>query len=115
MGISREDITGVMPLYLFKEHWNIAKRKIQPVFGFMATLDIMGYTKEQLNTIPFLILERAYAKHSKDPNESNKKILDQVRITCNMILESNKVLRDELKKQIKNFINPADPKTSTRT
>ena len=45
-GIGRENITGVMPLYLFKEHWNIAKRKVQPIFGFMCTLDIMGYSSE---------------------------------------------------------------------
>jgi hypothetical protein len=46
MGIGRENITGLFPLYLFKEHWIIAKRKIQPLFGFMCTLDIMGYSKE---------------------------------------------------------------------
>jgi hypothetical protein len=37
----------------------------------MATLDIMGYTREQLETIPFLVLERAMSKLHKDPNESN--------------------------------------------
>jgi len=28
MGIGRENITGLLPLFLFKEHWFIAKRKI---------------------------------------------------------------------------------------
>jgi hypothetical protein len=28
MGVAREDITAVMPLFLFSSHWNIAKRKI---------------------------------------------------------------------------------------
>ena len=46
MGLGREGITGVLPLYLFEEHWQIAKRKLQPVFGFMCTLDIMGYSQE---------------------------------------------------------------------
>ena len=46
MGLGRENITGIMPLYLFQEHWNIAKRKVQPVYGFMCTLDVMGYTSE---------------------------------------------------------------------
>jgi len=45
-GIGREKITGIMPLYLFNEHWSIAKRIIQPVFGLMCTLDTMGYTSE---------------------------------------------------------------------
>jgi len=42
-GLGQENITGVMPLYLFQEHWTMAKRKIQPVFGQMTTLDVMGY------------------------------------------------------------------------
>jgi hypothetical protein len=28
IGISRENITGVLPLYLFKEHWSIARRNL---------------------------------------------------------------------------------------
>jgi len=27
LGLAYENITGVMPLYLFNEHWQIAKRK----------------------------------------------------------------------------------------
>ena len=56
MGLGREKITGVLPLFLFKEHWWIAKRKIQAAFGLMCTLDPMGYSTEQLFTIPFLVL-----------------------------------------------------------
>ena len=33
MGLGRENITGVFPLYLFEEHWEIARRKIAPVFA----------------------------------------------------------------------------------
>jgi hypothetical protein len=44
MGLGREKITGVLPLYLFKEHWDIARRKAGPIFGFMCTLDVMGYS-----------------------------------------------------------------------
>ena len=86
-----------MPLYLFKEHWQIAKRKIQPVFGFMTTLDIMGYTGEQLSTIPFLILAKALQKYTEEPNEINKKLYDQVNTTCKMILESSTSFRENLK------------------
>ena len=28
LGAGRESISGVLPLFLFKEHWEIAKRKI---------------------------------------------------------------------------------------
>ena len=56
MGVAREDITAVMPLFLFNSHWTIAKRKVQPLFGMMCTLDIMGYQSQQLFTVPFLVL-----------------------------------------------------------
>lgn len=46
LGLGREEITGILPLYLFKEHWSIAKRKIQAAFGFMCTLDVMGFAQE---------------------------------------------------------------------
>ena len=78
-----------MPLYLFKEHWSIAKRKIGPTFGFMCTLDIMGYTPEQLYTIPFLVYAKALAKASKEPNkEVNQKMLRLIEQTCIQILET---------------------------
>ena len=66
LGVGRENITGILPLYLFKEHWSIAKRKIQPVFGLMCTLDIMGYSSEQLYTIPYLVYLKALYKLEKD-------------------------------------------------
>lgn len=45
-GLGNERINAVIPLYLFKEHWAIAKRKIQPIYGFVCTLDVMGYSSE---------------------------------------------------------------------
>ena len=48
-----------MPLYLFDQHWWLAKRKIAPVLGFMCTKDVLGFTNEQLHTVPFLILIKA--------------------------------------------------------
>ena len=59
VGAGRESISGVMPLFLFKEHWEIAKRKIQPLFGFLCCLDPLGYTSNQFFTVPFLVLQKA--------------------------------------------------------
>jgi len=70
-GIGREKITGVLPLYLFKEHWSIAKRTLQPLFGFMCCLDVLGYSSEQQFTVPFLVLLKALEKVKKSPTESN--------------------------------------------
>ena len=43
MGLGRENVSGALPLYLFKEHWEMARRKAAPLYGFLCTLDIMGY------------------------------------------------------------------------
>ena len=47
IGAGRESISGVLPLFLFREHWEIAKRKVQPLLGFMCTLDPLGYASNQ--------------------------------------------------------------------
>ena len=62
MGLGRENITGVMPIYLFQEHWEIARRKAPPVYGFLCTLDIMGYASSQYFTVPYLVLLKAIEK-----------------------------------------------------
>ena len=28
VGAGRESVSGILPLYLFKEHWDVARRKI---------------------------------------------------------------------------------------
>ena len=43
-GLGREKISAVLPLYLFKEHWEIGRRKSGPLLGLMCTLDVMGYS-----------------------------------------------------------------------
>ena len=65
-GLAREKITGVLPLYLFKEHWEIARRKAGPIFGFMCTLDVMGYSLTQLQVVPFLVLQKAIEENQKN-------------------------------------------------
>ena len=96
LGLGRENITGIMPLYLFKEHWNLAKRKVQPVFGFMCTLDVMGYKSEQFFTIPFSVLLKAMQKVAQDPKEVNKTMLQQIQETCSKIIEINQTFREDL-------------------
>lgn len=71
LGLGRESVSGVLPLFLFREHWEIAKCKLQPLFGFMCTLDPMGYTMSQLFIIPFLVLNKAMEDVQEKPTESN--------------------------------------------
>lgn len=87
LGIGREKVSGVLPLFLFQDHWEIVKCKLQPLFGFMCTLDPMGYTVGQLNTIPFLVLNRAIEDVAEDPTESKKRILSLVLETCVKLVE----------------------------
>lgn len=58
-GLGNELITGAMPLYLFPEHWALARRRLGPMFGMMTTLDVMGFNYEQYMVIPFLVLIKA--------------------------------------------------------
>lgn len=83
LGLGRESITGAMPLYLFKEHWEVARRKVAPLFGHMCTLDVMGFAAEQFSTVPFLVYMKALEKVEEDPaKEVNHRILAQVEQTC---------------------------------
>ena len=46
-GNGRENINAVLPLYLFREHWDIARRRAPPLYGLACTLDVMGYQASQ--------------------------------------------------------------------
>ena len=70
VGAGNQQISGVLPLYLFKDHWELAKRKIQPLLGFMCTLDPLGYAYIQYSTVAFLVLSKAMEKHMKKPTEA---------------------------------------------
>lgn len=39
-------VTGLLPLYLYEQHWQVARRKLQPLYGYMFTGDVMGYSGE---------------------------------------------------------------------
>ena len=70
IGAGRESISGALPLFLFKEHWMIAQRKAQPLFGFMCTLDPLGYQSAQYFTVPFLVLQKTKEAAEIDKTES---------------------------------------------
>jgi len=76
LGVGRESVSGAMPLFLFNEHWQVASKKIQSLFGFLCTLDPLGYASSQYFTIPFLVLQKAIDKHRCEPSEANKRVLD---------------------------------------
>lgn len=114
VGQGRESITGVLPLFLFKEHWAVAKRRLQPVFGFMCCLDIMGYAYEQLVTIPFLVLQKAMLDVQNDGTEARQRVYEHVEKTCVAVIQQNKTLQQDIIEKVAGFIKPKEG-TSTRT
>ena len=92
IGAGRESISGVLPLFLFKEHWEIAKRKIQPLLGFMCTLDPLGYASNQFFTVPFLVLWKAIESNHQDKTGVSAQTLSLIQETCNNIIDCNKDL-----------------------
>lgn len=93
LGVANESISGVLPLYLFKEHKNIARLKQAPLYGFMCCLDPMGFAPSQATTIPFLVLLKALSDYEADRSEKKKFILNLVMDTCTNLIEYNENLR----------------------
>ena len=96
LGIGRENINGVLPLYLFKEHWEIARRRAPPIFGFMCTLDVMGYQASQMFAIPFKVLLKALEMDHEAPSEINKKMVALILDTCRALVKYNEDFRKNL-------------------
>ena len=111
-GLGREKITGVMPLYLFKEHWEIARRKSPPIYGFLCTLDIMGYASSQYFTVPFLVLLKALEKAKEEPTQINVAVRDMVLQTCKIIFMGNEEFRKNTIKMIVDFYQGAEYRTA---
>ena len=109
VGAGRENISGLMPLYLFAEHWELAKRKVQPLYGFMCTLDPLGYTSQQFYTIPFLVLAKAISKQIEEPSEANAQIVELVKETCQHMIAKNNGFKKQVVEQLVGFIeSPAN-------
>ncbi|CAI2171102.1 523_t:CDS:2 [Funneliformis geosporum] len=100
-GLARENITGVLPLYINDKHWSIAREKIKPIIGYLVTLDIFGYTYSQITTVPFLVLFKALADTS---TEFKRRQAKWVLETCDVIYKQSKILREDNKKLFENYI-----------
>ena len=96
LGLGNEKITGCLPLYLFPEHWAMARRKMGPVLGLVTTLDAMGFSFEQYMTIPFLVLMKAAQKAKQNPSEVNVRMLTQIKETCYHLLAGSKAIREQV-------------------
>lgn len=86
-GASNESITGALPLYYCKEHWEVASEYIKPIVGWDVTLDPLGYDYNQLRTVPFLLLIKALEDREENNNEFNSKVVRWIMETCCQIIK----------------------------
>ena len=105
VGAGREELTGLMPLFLFKEHWELAKRKAQPLYGFMCTLEPLGYTSSQFFTIPFLVLLKALNQNINNPSAAMQQVVDLVAETCRNMLTTNPVFKQQTLEALTGFLS----------
>lgn len=91
VGGGRERITAVMPLYICQEHWQVARKRLRWCLGYLATADKLGYTFQQIVTVPFLVLARCIQQWLEHPSEHTEKVMGWVFRTCQAILTDFKI------------------------
>ena len=57
--LPNEIVNGIIPIYICKEHWLVAKLKMAPLNAWTDTHDILAISKHHPIRIPFLVLIRA--------------------------------------------------------
>lgn len=97
-GVSRESITGIMPLYICDENWRVAKYKMRPIMGWITTLDVLGYSFSQIKTIPFILLATAGLDTS---TEFKKWQFNMIKQTCLQIYKDASIHEQKLSDEVK--------------
>ncbi|CAG8479656.1 4808_t:CDS:2 [Racocetra persica] len=101
-GVANENITGVFPLYINEKHWSIAKERMKPIFGYLTTLDMFGYSYAQVTTILAKALNDTSTEFRRD---QFKLILE----TCDAIYRQSNNLRKENVNLFENYMkSPAN-------
>lgn len=112
LGIGRESVTGILPLFLFKEHRDMMRLKMQPLLGFMCCLDPMGYSPSQSFAVPYAVLLKAMEDVSREPSEINKLILKLVTDTCQDIITSNAEHKKQVTQMMEKFMESPEHRTA---
>lgn len=82
-GLPSESVNGILPLFLNEDHWKISKLRITQMLGYITTVDVLGFKKDQLTVLPFF----AYIQALLQKNDLLSKLL---RETCDQIYKENK-------------------------
>lgn len=68
-GPAREEINCIAPMYLFAEHFEVAVRRMKPIYGVVSSLDPQGYAAVQSYVIPFLMIHQLRTQEFGTPTE----------------------------------------------
>jgi hypothetical protein len=81
-GVAREDINGLMPLFIHEDHWKMAREDASPLFGWMTTLDVYGASADQIYTIPLVVLSSFLQPEKRRWSEIDAVLFLQLWRTC---------------------------------
>lgn len=106
-GISQESINAAFPIFLCKEHWEIAKIYCDRILGWIITLDPTGYHFSQKLTFPFILLEFCILECVKNNgSEFNLKYFRLILETCiNILIDESENGKNEINKLINQWVN----------
>ena len=109
-GLPDEIITGVLPLYINKEHWRIARLKMLPLLSWTVAQDVLAYEPRQLAVIPFLLLAKAAYDQSTEHKKTQYKLIYD---TCFAIYNENKgLLIPAIKSRLNKYLTNPEVRTS---
>lgn len=86
-GLPNEIINGVLPIFINKDHWQVAKLRIKQMVAWDITVDVLGFMPSQLYTFPFAILARAI---EDSDSEFLKFQCELLKDTCIAVYQDNK-------------------------
>ncbi|KAJ4457950.1 hypothetical protein PAPYR_6482 [Paratrimastix pyriformis] len=112
VGESREPISGALPLFICPEHWSVARDKMKALFGWMCTLDVLGYTYAQVKTIPFLVLAHVSQLLAERPTEWHQRLHGLVLETCMAVYRETPSIKEEVAPLMARY--PTDPAARTK-
>lgn len=117
-GVARDQITGVLVLFLHPENWKIARLHMEPVYSYMCCLDILHFTQSMSTIIPFLVLEYLLKQERDNLRTKQSSSFVESRLsltldTCSAIMnlyeenehEKNSALEEKISNLIPNFVD----------
>jgi uncharacterized protein YegL len=93
-GTHRSTYNAMIPLYINEFHWKLARLLLEPLFGYLVTLNIDGYATNQYYTLYFLVFEKVIYDMIENTNsEAIKRIFEQIKLCCLSILKEFYILK----------------------